>query len=162
MKFFLRYAATNTHHEKYAKKGVSVYYVVANPSRYLYIDGTRYHFEGNGEIRQLTRAEMAHCEGYNRYKYGLEKRYGYANLLSVEEIKARLMKRPLVFLLGQEDTKRSWSLDKACEVEVQGHNRYERGLLHKHHWLILPGVGHNSNEIFTHNEVVAMLQSLVE
>jgi len=64
---------------------------------------------------------------------------------------------------------------KSCEVEVQGENRYERGMLYKHHlqsfvkggqnskhhWIIIPEVSHNSNEIFTHNAVVNKLLTLM-
>ncbi len=118
---------------------------------------------------------MANCKGYDEYKYGLENLYGYANSISKQGIRARLMNRPIVFLLGQEDIERSWSLDKSCEVEMQGENRYERGMLYKHHlqsfvnggqnskhhWMVIPGVGHDSNEMFTHNEFVKKLKILI-
>lgn len=173
--FISRYAAINNNHENFKNEGVSVYYVVANPSSYLYLDAMRYQFNSNGEILKRSRNELARCEGYNAYKYGLENLYGYAYSISKQDIQARLMNRPIVFLLGQEDTKRSWSLDKSCEVEVQGENRYERGMLYKHHlqsfvkggqnskhhWIIIPEVSHNSNEIFTHNAVVNKLLTLM-
>lgn len=174
--FISRYAAINSNHENLGKQGVLIEYVVANPSSYLYLDSTRYQLNSNGEIFKRTRDDLASCKGYNDYKYGLENLYGYANSLSKRDIQTRLMRRPITFLLGQEDTERSWSLDKSCEVEVQGENRYERGMLYKHHlqsfvhgeenskhyWLVLPGVDHDSNEMFTHDEVIKKLEILID
>lgn len=173
--FISRYAAINNYHENFKNEGVLVYYVVANPSSYLYLDATRYQFNSNGEILKRSRDELVNCDGYDEYKYGLENLYGYANSISKQNIKARLLNRPILFLLGQEDAERSWSLDKSCQVEVQGENRYERGMLYKHHlqslvnggqnskhhWMIIHGVGHDSNEIFTHTEVVNKLLTLM-
>ncbi len=173
--FVSRYAAISNHHEDLKNKGVSIFYIVANPSSYLYFDATRYQFDSNGEILIKAKDELANCESYNEYKYGLENLYGYANSISKHDIRSRFMNRSIVFLLGQEDTERSWSLDKSCEVEVQGENRYERGLLYKHHlqsfvnagqkskhhWMVIPGVGHDSNEVFTHSEVIKRLRTVI-
>ena len=172
--FVSRYAAINNYHEDLKKQGVSVYYVVANPSSYLYLDATRYQLSPNGEITEPSSEELANCDGYNDYKYGLENLYGYAKSVSKQDIRVRLTTRPVVFLIGQEDTERSWSLDKSCEVEVQGKNRYERGLLYQHHlrlfskdvqnsnhrWAIIAGVGHDANEMFTHTTFIKELKSL--
>jgi predicted esterase len=38
--FVSRYAAINNYHEDLKKQGISVYYVVANPSSYLYLDSS--------------------------------------------------------------------------------------------------------------------------
>ena len=64
--------------------------------------------------------ELVRYVSFEDYKYGLENLYGYAKSLSKHEIQARMMNRPIVFLLGQEDAERSWSLDKSCEAEVPG------------------------------------------
>jgi len=174
--FVSRYAALNNYHENLKKQGVLVYYIVANPSSYLYLDATRYQLNQNGEILKRSRDELANCDGYNDFKYGLENRYGYANSITKLDIQDRLTNRPIIFLLGQEDTERSWSLDKSCEVEVQGENRYERGWLYrhhlqsfvndgqnsKHHWMIIPDVGHDSSEMFTYKNVVEKLKTLTQ
>lgn len=173
--FVSRYAAINHYHDEFKNEDVSIYYVVANPSSYLYFDATRYQFNSNGEILERSRDDLENCDGYNDYKYGLENLYGYARSVSKQDIRVRLTTRPVVFLIGQEDTEQSWSLDKSCEVEMQGENRYERGLLYehhlqsfmstgqnsKHHWMVIPGVGHNSNEMLTHEEVIKTLGILI-
>jgi pimeloyl-ACP methyl ester carboxylesterase len=133
-----------------------------------------HQFSPDGEILEMSSEELANCDGYNDYKYGLENRYGYAKSISKQNIRLRLTNRPVVFLLGQEDTERSWSLDKSCEVEVQGKNRYARGLLYKHHltsiskgvhspnhqWAAIAGVGHDSSEMLTHERFIDALKNL--
>jgi len=79
-----------------------------------------------------------------------------------------------MFLLGAEDTGRGWMLDKHCEAEAQGKNRYERGILYRHHlssfvkvisnpqhiWIKIPEVGHNSTEMFTHTKFIKKIKTL--
>jgi hypothetical protein len=168
-------------------QGVFIHYVVANPSSYLYLDQTRFHFNSTGEILITSQEELKDCPGYNKYKYGLEELYGYAETLSPQLIRTRLLNRPVIFLCGTTDTDRNWSLDKSCEGDVQGENRYKRGLLYKHHlghfvknslesphiwlfvknslesphiWLEIPEVGHDSTEIFTHPKFITKLKTL--
>jgi pimeloyl-ACP methyl ester carboxylesterase len=162
--FVVRYAAINSRHDSLELQGVSVRYVVANPSSYPYLDETRYQLNSKGEILKIQREELMNCPRYNRYKYGLEELYGYAEALPSQLIRTRLLTRSVIFVLGTADTDRNWSLDKSCEGEAQGENRYQRGLLYKHHlgyfvktspksqhiWLEIPEVGHDATEIFTH------------
>ncbi len=114
------------------------------------------------------------CPSYNLYKYSLEYLYGYAETLSPQIIRTRLLTRPVMFVLGTADTDRDWGLNKSCEGDAQGKNRYERGLLYKHHlshfvknstksqhiWLEIPGVSHNSSEMFTHSKFITKLETL--
>lgn len=172
--FVLRYAAMNNRHEILERQWVFIHYVVANPSSYLYLDQTRFQFNATGEIRITSQEELKNCPGYNKYKYGLEELYGYAETSSLQLIRARLLKRPVIFLCGTADTDRNWSLDKSCEGEAQGENRYQRGLLYKHHlghfvktplesrhiWLEIPEVGHDATEIFAHSSFISELKTL--
>ncbi len=173
--FTSRYAAMNNCHEELQQQGISMLYIVANPSSFLYLNATRYHFDSHGEIKALSPEGLTDCSGYNDYKYGLENLYGYSKALSNWVIRIRLATRPLVFLIGEEDTERSWNLDKSCAGELQGKNRYERALLYKHHlafffkdasdsrhhWIIIPGVGHNANEMFRHRTFINELKPLI-
>jgi hypothetical protein len=98
---------------------------------------------------------------------------GYAETLSPQVIRTRLPTRPVMFVLGMADTDRDWGLDKSCEADVHGKNRYERGLLYKRHlrsfvksapesqhiWLEIPEVGHNAPEIFTHPKFITELKT---
>jgi hypothetical protein len=172
--FVVRYAAINSRHEFLEQQGVSIRYVVANPSNYLYLDQTRFHFNSKGEILITSQEELKDCPSYNKYRYGLEELYGYADTLPPQLIRTRLLTRPVMFVLGTADTDRNWSLDKSCEGEAQGENRYQRGLLYKHHlghfvktslesphiWLEIPEVGHDATEIFTHPRFITELKTL--
>ena len=172
--FVVRYAAINSRNKFLDQQGVSIRYVVANPSSYLYLDQTRFHFNSDEEILITSREELMNCPSYNKYKYGLEEMYGYAETLSPQHIRTRLLTRSIMFVLGTADTDRNWSMDKSCEGEAQGENRYQRGLLYKHHlehfvktslesqhiWLEIPEVGHDANEIFTHSRFITELKTL--
>lgn len=172
--FVVRYAAINSRHELLEQQGISIRYVAANPSSYPYLDRTRFHFNPAGEILITPREEMMNCPSYNKYNYGLEELYGYAEALSPQIIRTRLLSRPVMFVFGTADTDRDWGLDKSCEADLQGKNRYERGLLYKHHlrsfsksapqsqhiWLEIPEVGHEATEIFTHPRFIAELKAL--
>jgi len=172
--FIVRYAAINNGHEFLGKQGISIRYVVANSSSYPYLDQTRFHFNSAAEILITSREELMNCPSYNKYKYGLEELYGYAETLSPQIVRTRLLTRPIMFLLGTADTGRDWGLDKSCEADVQVKNRYERGLLYKHHlrsfvksfpksqhiWLEIPEVGHEATEILTHPRFITQLKAL--
>lgn len=172
--FVLRYASINSRHELLKQRGISIRYVVANPSSYPYLDKTRYKFTSKGKILKIPQEEFKDCSGYNKFKYGMEDLYGYAENISITTIRKRLITRPIMFLLGAEDIDRNWSLDKSCEGEAQGENRYQRGLLYKHHlghfvktslesqhiWLEIPEVGHDATEIFTHPRFITELKTL--
>ena len=101
--------------------------------------------------------------GYNKYKYGLEELYGYAEKLSPKLIRTRLLTRPIMFLNGATDTDRSWSLDESCEGEAQGENRYKRGLLYKHHLGLLVKNSPESQHIWLEipDEVIIPLRCLI-
>jgi len=172
--FVLRYAAINNRHELLRQQGVYIRYVVANLSSYLYLDKTRYKFSSKDKIFKIPQEEFKDCPGFNKYKYGMEDFYGYAKNISITTIRNRLTTRPIMFLLGAEDIGRGLFVEKSCEVEVQGKNRYERGILYRHHlnqfvkkvpnsqhiWLEIPGVGHNSSEMFTHSKFIKELKTL--
>lgn len=172
--FVLRYAAINNIHELLAQRGVSVRYVAANLSSYLYLDRTRYKLITKDNIQKIRQEEFIGCPGYDKYKYGLEGLYGYAQNIPVKTVRRRLLTRPIMFLLGMEDTERGMFVDKSCEVELQGKNRFERGLLYRyylsrftedglspqHVWVEIPGVGHNAAEMFTHPKFVREIKSL--
>ena len=172
--FVLRYAAMNNHHETWQGQGVFLQYVVANASSYLYLDERRFQLGTHGEIVETAQSGLRRCPNYNHYKYGLEEMYGYAENITPEHIRVRLLTRPILFLIGAKDTGRGWGLDKACEGEMQGENRYERGVLYRHHlgqlvknapgpphiWLEISNVGHNSTEMFNHPNFIKKLKTL--
>ena len=170
--FNLRYAAISNSHIFLKNKDIHILHIVANPSSYLYLSKSRFKYTDDGRIVEASSDAIAECPNYNHYKYGLVNLYGYSAQINADEIKKRLLSRQIMFLLGTSDNKRDWGLNKSCEGDAQGNNRYERGLLYKHHlqslskdfksnrhiWLEILGVGHDSTEMFTHDDFISKLR----
>jgi hypothetical protein len=97
----------------------SVRYVVANPSSYPYLNETRYQINSKGEVLKTSIKELADCSGFNGCKYGTDTLYGYAENLSKQIIRTRLLTRPVMFLLGAEDTGRGWMLDNLVRRKLK-------------------------------------------
>ncbi|MCP3875508.1 MAG: hypothetical protein GY699_20430, partial [Desulfobacteraceae bacterium] len=152
----------------------SIRYVVANPSSYLYLDKTRYQFREAEKIVKTSDEIYQDCPCFNDYKYGLDNLYGYSEHLTPQVIRNRLLSRPILFVLGTADTDRDFGLNKSCEGDAQGNNRYERGLLYRHHlkafmdndtnfrhtWLEIHGVDHDAGDIYTHPDFINKLKNL--
>lgn len=148
--FLSRYAAAS----KLEAAGVSVRYVVSNPSSYLYLDDSR-----PGPVEG--------CAGYNDWKYGMAKRTGYAAALTDEAMKANLARRDVVYLLGEYDVTPQFGFDSSCGAMAQGANRLERGLAYfryvsskygaKHQLVRVPNCGHNGRCMLVANEARAVL-----
>jgi hypothetical protein len=174
--FVMRYAAVNSVHDKLEEHGITVWYIPANPSSYLYLNDLRYQFSSDDSIKSIPPEKINGCSEYNSYKYGLENFYGYAQEISKETIQDRLLTRPIIFLLGAKDNERDWSLDKSCQGELQGENRYQRGGLYKYHldqiagnklvnryiWLEIPDVGHDATAMLTHPIFIEHLNTLLK
>ncbi|MEB0044552.1 MULTISPECIES: alpha/beta fold hydrolase [unclassified Pseudomonas] len=134
--------------------GISVRYVVANPSSYAYFN----------EQRPVT-FDHTQCPGFNRWKYGLTDMPVYASGQTSPQLESSYIKRDVTYLLGQQDTDPNHpALDKGCEAEAQGAYRLIRGhnffdyLLRRHpqgvnqRLVEVHGVGHNGDGMFTSPE----------
>ena len=145
-----RYAATSRAEENLGS--VTMHYVVANPSTYLYIRQER---ENTGAF---VVPDASVCSDYNDWHYGLSERNTYAGSLVVDTIKAQLVRRDVRILIGDADSL-SASLDVSCGANLQGLYRFTRGRRlmrfmeqffpqHKHREMIVPGVGHSSSGMY--------------
>lgn len=133
--------------------GISLRYVIANPSSYAYFDAQR-----------PVPFELASCPGFNDWKYGLQNLPAYARGQSAAALEKAYVARQVTYLLGQQDTDPNHpALDKSCAAETQGPYRLIRGhnyfdyLKQRHpqlrHALVeVPGVGHNGDKMFTSPE----------
>ncbi|MDR9753035.1 alpha/beta hydrolase [Pseudomonas sp. SZMC_28357] len=139
--------------------GISLRYVVANPSSYAYFNEQR-----------PEAFDHAACPGFNRWKYGLSDLPIYAGGQTAQQLESRYIKRNVTYLLGQEDTDpQHKALDKGCEAQAQGPNRLARGrnffnyLLRRNpqgvhqHLVEVPGVGHDGDGMFISPEGVKAL-----
>ena len=143
--FLSRYAAAS----KMEPAGVAVRYVVSNPSSYLYLDASR-------------PGPTAGCGGFNQWKYGMEKRTGYAAGLADDVMQKNLVRRDVVYLLGEYDVTPQFGFDASCGAMAQGPNRLQRGIDYfdyitgkygaRHKLVKVPNCGHNGRCMLVANE----------
>jgi len=148
-----RFALTGHDHPTLKTEGISLRYVVANPSSYAYFSPQR-----------PVKFDVASCPGFNDWKYGMQKLPEYAKGQNAEMLEQTYVARDITYLLGQKDTDPNHpALDKSCEAETQGAYRLIRGhnyfdyLKQRHpqlgHKLVeVPGVGHDGDKMFTSPE----------
>jgi hypothetical protein len=152
---------------------IPVKYVVANPSSYLYLDETRLaagatcSADGGctGEFRPYS--EGRNCTTYNHWRYGLEKRTGYAVAVSDEDLRRQLVLRDVTYLLGEFDTLPVYGFDGSCPAMAQGPTRLARGLNYwnylrtqyaaKHKFIMAPACGHNERCMYTSDTSLPVL-----
>lgn len=150
--FVHRYAAASRAVESV---GVPVKLIVSNPSSYLYLDARRPG--ADGKLAEFAGKEA--CPAFNRYLYGLEQRSGYAEQVPDETLRANLVKREVVYLLGELDTEPLAGFDSSCSGMAQGKNRFVRGENYwkmiraefgaRHEMVQAPMCGHNARCVFT-------------
>jgi pimeloyl-ACP methyl ester carboxylesterase len=125
-----------------AVSGVSLRFVVANPSSFMYFSGDRPFPAGD-------------CPIVNRYRYGLDGRRGYLSRLPAEALWQNFMARDVRILASAEDTLADGQLDRSCAAQAQGANRFERAVhfaaLHgiQERLVRVPGCGHNAACVYS-------------
>ncbi|KRP63910.1 alpha/beta hydrolase [Pseudomonas orientalis] len=145
-----RFALTGHDHPLLQTEGISLRYVVANPSSYAYFSPQR-----------PVPFDTASCPGFNDWKYGMQHLPDYVGDQGAQQLEQAYVSRDITYLLGQQDTDPNHpALDKSCEAETQGAYRLIRGhnyfdyLKQRHpqlgHRLVeVPGVGHDGDRMFT-------------
>ncbi len=138
--------------------GVSIRYIPANPSSYVYLNKER---RVEGTIDQFA-VPNTFCK-FNDYKYGLDNLNKYMSSIRAEQIRRQYAVRNVVYLLGEkDDNPDDSSLDKTCEALFQGSYRLERGNIYYnyvghyygssvyefHKKAIVPDVGHDHDAMF--------------
>ena len=176
--FATRYEMTNKVH---GTGGVTLSYVVANPSSYAWPAAVRPLPKGDADPATADKealgadGEKVHANfefgafdttkarNYNRWPAGLENRAGYSGGPSNEQLVKQLVERPTTYLLGQVDVLPLGGFDSSPNAMAQGPTRRARGeaffkyvtetLGAKHNAIIVPECGHNDRCIFTTNLV---------
>lgn len=148
-----RFAMTGHDHPALQREGISLRYVVANPSSYAYFSPQR-----------PVAFDVASCPGFNDWKYGMQNLPIYARERGAQQLEQAYVARDITYLLGQKDTDPNHpALDKSCEAQTQGAYRLIRGhnyfdyLRQRHPQLRqklveVPGVGHDGDRMFTSPE----------
>lgn len=157
--------------------GVTLRYVVANPSSYAWPAAVRPLPEGDASPADADQealgkqAEDVHTQftygpfdstkapGYNRWPKGLDDRTGYTAKMTDEQLRKQLAERPTTYLLGQVDVLPLGGFDSSPTAMAQGPTRRARGeafvkyvnetLGAKHEAVIVPECGHNDRCIYT-------------
>jgi hypothetical protein len=144
-----RYAAVSRGPDIVAERGISLRFIIANPSTYLYFDRQR-----------PVAVPDATC--INRWRYGFEAAPGYVDGGPQQSLE-RYLSRDVTIVLGAEDRDSAGLLLEVSPAAMaQGANRLERGLNYdrhvrrlanaagltiKHRVIQLAGVGHAASEV---------------
>lgn len=160
-------------------RGVSISYVVANPSSYAWPAAVRPLPVGNADPATAAQEALGpngekvnsnftfapfdstapRVADYNHWPAGLEKRAGYTAQMTDEQLRKQLVARPTTYLLGQVDVLPLGGFDSSPTAMAQGPTRRARGeaffkyvnetLGATHHAIIVPECGHNDRCIYT-------------
>jgi pimeloyl-ACP methyl ester carboxylesterase len=178
-----RYEMANRIHNT---PGLSISYVVANPSTYAWPAAVRPLPAGNADPTDAykeslgAKGDSLHSDftfgtfdttkapNYNRWPSGLENRTtGYVAGMSDDQLKRQLVERPTTYLLGQVDVLPLGGFDSSPNAMAQGPTRRARGeaffkyvtetLGAKHKAIIVSECGHNDRCIFTTNVVLPVI-----
>ncbi len=161
--------------------GVSISYVVADPSTYAWpaavrplpvgdanpVTADKEALGANGEKvnTQFTYGpfDSTKAPRYNQWPAGLEDRKGYTAQMSDDQLRKQLVDRPTTYLLGQVDVLPLGGFDSSPSAMAQGPTRRARGeaffkyitdsLGAHQRAIIVPECGHNDRCIFTTDEV---------
>jgi len=180
--FATRYEMANRLHDSL---GVSISYVVANPSSYAWPAAVRPLPTGDADPSTADKealgrdGETVHTAftygpfdstkvpGYAQWPMGLEHLAGYTEKMTAEQLRQHLVARPATYLLGQVDVLPLGGFDSSPAAMAQGPTRRARGeafvkyvndsLGAKHDAIIVSECGHNDRCIFTTNVVFPVI-----
>lgn len=155
-----RYAVLNNVDERIRASGVTLRYVVANPSSYLYFTPVR---PVAPDYTRFAPYDTAVCANYDRYRYGVQDMVPYARGADGMALYTRYMGRQVTYMVGSADNDPNHRLlDKSCGAEAEGptrlmraraYMRYERLLaapeeVIRHEAFEVEGVGHDQSRMF--------------
>jgi pimeloyl-ACP methyl ester carboxylesterase len=188
--FVTRYEMANRVHDTL---GMPITYVVANPSSYAYLDAQRPNAlayastasapgyipappaepraagsvpnANSGAFRPF--GDDRNCTTFNQWPYGLQKRAGYTEKLSDDQLKKQLAARPTTYLLGELDILPLGGFDASCPAMAQGPTRLARGQAFskyvnekfgaQHRTVVVPLCGHNARCMFTSDTALTLV-----
>jgi pimeloyl-ACP methyl ester carboxylesterase len=154
-----RYAVLTPVIEKLEKENLSVRFVIANPSSYLYLTSDR----PAAIKRGFGPYNKGICADYDSYKYGLVHLPPYAQESDAHKLAVRYAQRRVIYLLGGADNNPEHRLlDKTCGAEAEGATRLARGTAYlayertltgagswaRHSGYRVEGVGHDAPDMF--------------
>ncbi len=143
-----RYSVVGRGEAALAVRGLTLRYVVADPSSYLYFSDDR-----------PMPVDPAACPRFDRWRYGLKGAPPYVG--DTTGMEANFAARHVVYLLGTADNDPHHpELDTSCGAEAEGPHRLARGLAYYTYLqarhpgtlaqrvALVPGVAHNGAKMF--------------
>jgi pimeloyl-ACP methyl ester carboxylesterase len=168
--YVARYAMANRVHETL---GVSVRYVVSNPSSYAYLNALRPAASAVCTVKDGCTGgfgpygEGRNCTTFNHWPYGLEKRVGYTENTGEETLRKQMASRPVTYLMGELDNLPIAGFDGSCPAMAQGPTRLARGIAYsqhvreaagaRHEVVAVPLCGHNNRCVYTADVALPVL-----
>lgn len=177
-----RYEMSNKVH---GTPGISMTYVVANPSSYAWPVAVRPLPTGDADPATADKEALgpngtkvnsnfafgafdaAKAPNFNRWPAGLENRVGYAASMTDDQLRRQLVERPTTYLLGQVDVLPLGGFDSSANAMAQGPTRRARGeaffkyvtetMGANHKAIIVSECGHNDRCVFTTNAVFPVI-----
>jgi pimeloyl-ACP methyl ester carboxylesterase len=162
--FTERYAVGTRISEAMRNSGLSLRFIVANPSSYLYFTPERPVADASDRFA-LPKTD---CAEYDTYKYGTHDMPPYMTSTTADQMETAFKNKNVIYLLGSQDTDpEDTNIDDTCSAVLQGPNRMARGIAYYHYLghifgpsiyanqieAIVPGVAHDGNAIY--NSAVA-------
>lgn len=173
-----RYEMANKVHNT---PGVSISYVVANPSSYAWpasvrplpvgdanpVDAYKAALGNDGEKTHTNYTygpfDSTKAPAFDRWPAGLNALNGYTANMTADQLRKNLVERPVTYLLGHVDVLPLGGFDSSPTAMAQGPTRRARGeafakyvnetMGAKHNVIIVSECGHNDRCIFTTNAV---------
>lgn len=124
--FVQRYAAAGQAPDILDRQHITVRFLVANASSYLYVTAPRFVIGKEGGKASLGTPNIVQCSAYNAYPYGLENPNDYVKHAGVGAIKLRYTTRSVTYLVGDKAAEGDALADNSCAALLQGLNRVAR------------------------------------
>lgn len=165
--------------------GVSISYVVANPSSYAWPASVRPLPTGDATVEDAYKealgadGEKLHTNftygafdstkapTFDRWPAGMQGLSGYVANMTADQLRKQLVERPTTYLLGHVDVLPLGGFDSSPTAMAQGPTRRARGEAYfkyvnetmgaKHNAIIVSECGHNDRCVFTTNAVFATI-----
>lgn len=155
--FTQRYAAFTDVDLQPGPNAALVKFVPANPSSYVYLN--EYRSGGDTDTWLIPKSDCPTGDGYNQWKYGLDRLYGYTAARGAAFARTQLPRRNVEVLAGTADVQTGEGFDSDCAGMWQGATRYERARVFKAHMdhffptnhvtlTLVPGVGHSGPAMY--------------
>jgi hypothetical protein len=154
-----RYAAVGRAPDALARRGISVRFIIANPSTYLYFNDHR-------------PVETADKTGINLWRYGFDQAPAYVDSTADQSLE-RYLGRDVTIVLGAEDRDNgALLLEVSAAAMAQGANRFERGINYneyiqrlaraagltaRHTVIALDGIGHDAADVLAAPQTRAIM-----